>query len=99
MSLFQSHTQGVFITKVLKRNDKREDFKRDKIRRGIERAADRAKIDKKRAREIADRIARDVEKDLRDRDEVRSEDIRNRVLEALDRKDRKIADAFRAFKR
>jgi len=89
----------VFITKVVKRDERREDFKRDKIRRGIERAADRVKVDKKRAKEMADRISRDVENNFRDRDEVRSEDIRNRVLEALNRKERKIADSFRNFRK
>gem|GEM_PF-2398818 len=99
MPLIQTQLGGVLFVKVVKRDDRREDFKRDKIRRGIERAADRVKVDKKRAKEMADRIAKDVEKNFRNRDEVRSEDIRNRVLEALDRDERRVADSFREFRK
>lgn len=89
----------MFITKIVKKDDRKEDFERDKIRRGIERAADRVKVDKKKAKEMADRISRDVENNFRDRDEVRSKDIKNRVLEALDRDEKRVADAFRAFRK
>lgn len=85
--------------KVVKRDEERENFDRNKIRVGIERAAKRAKVDKDRVKKIADKVARDVENSFRDRDEIRSADIREKVLEALNREDRKIADEFRAFRK
>ncbi|MBI4176214.1 MAG: hypothetical protein HY518_03345 [Candidatus Aenigmarchaeota archaeon] len=84
--------------KVVKSDGKREDFDSKKIRRGIERSAERAKIDKARTREIAEKVAKDVESAFRDRKEVRSADIRERVLSTLSREDRKIADSFRNYR-
>jgi transcriptional repressor NrdR len=85
--------------KVVKRDEKRENFDRNKIRAGIERAAKRANVDKDRVKKIADKVARDVENSFRDRDEIRSADIREKVLEALNREERKIANEFRAFRK
>jgi transcriptional regulator NrdR family protein len=87
------------MTTVIKRDGRRENFKKDKIRKGIENASKRVKIDKKRAKEIADRVARNVEDYFRARDEIRSEDIRDRVLNELNREERKIADEFKAHRR
>ncbi len=84
---------------VVKKDERRESFDRNKLRKGIEIAAERAKIDKARARKIADSVVKDVENNFRKRDDVRSADIRERVLERLDREERKIADSFRNFKR
>jgi len=85
--------------RVLKRDEKREDFDDKKLRRGIEEAAERADIDKSRAREISDRVARNVEENFRDRDDVKSADIRERVLERLNEEEKKVADSFRNFKK
>lgn len=85
--------------KVVKRDERREDFDESKLRRAIERAAERAKIDKDRAREISERVARDVRDNFRDRDDVRSDDIRKRVLNRLNSEERKIADSFRNFRK
>jgi len=85
--------------RVLKRDEKREDFDDKKLRRGIEEAAERADIDKNRAREISDRVARNVEENFRDRDDVKSADIRERVLERLNEEEKKVADSFRNFKK
>jgi transcriptional regulator NrdR family protein len=88
--------------KVVKRDDRREDFEINKVRRAIERTAEKADIDKNMAKEIADRVARDVEEHFKDRNEVKSVDIRDRVLRELDseeKKMKKIADSFRNFKK
>ncbi len=85
--------------KVVKRDEKREDFDDKKLRRAIERAAERAEIDKDKAREIAERVAKNVEENFRDRDDVKTADIRKRVLDRLDSEERKIADSFRKFKK
>ena len=89
----------VFIMKVVKRDERREDFDDSKLRRSIERSAERADIDKDKAREISDRVARDVRDNFKDRDDVKSDDIRKRVLDRLDSEERKIADSFRNFKK
>ena len=85
--------------KVVKRDEKREDFDDKKLRRAIEMAAERAEIDKDKAREIAERVAKNVEENFRDRDDVKSADIRERVLERLNEEERKVADSFRDFKK
>ena len=85
------------MTVVVKRDGSRENFKRDKIMKGIESAAKRVNVDKKRAKEIAERIARGVQDSYRDREEVRSRDIRDRVLKDLDREGKRIAKEFRSF--
>jgi transcriptional regulator NrdR family protein len=85
--------------RVVKRDDRRERFDDKKLRRAIERAAERTDIDKKRAREIAERVARDVRDRFKDRDEVRSDDIRRRVLDRLDSEERRLAESFRNFRK
>lgn len=85
--------------RVVKRDERREDFDDKKLRRAIERSAERADINKDRAREVADRVARDVRDNFKDRDDVKSDDIRRRVLDRLDSEERKIADSFRNFKK
>lgn len=84
---------------VIKKDDRKEDFNREKVRRGIENAAKRVKIDKKKAREIADKISRDIERNFADKNEVKSADIRDRILRALDREEKRVAKEFRAFKK
>ncbi len=84
---------------VVKRDERRESFDRDKLRKGIERAAERAKIDKARARKIADSVVKDVENNFRKSNDVRSTDIRDRVLDRLNKEERKVADSFRNFRR
>lgn len=81
---------------VVKRDGNREDFDREKIRRGIMRAAMRTDVDQARANELAERITSMIERDARDG--IRTEEIRDTLLRELDREERKIADAFRAFR-
>lgn len=85
--------------KVVKRDDKREDFDNNKVRKGIEEAARRADIDNDRIKEIVDKIAKDIEDNFKDKDEVKSADIRERILEKLNEEEKKIADSFRDYKK
>ncbi len=85
--------------KVVKRDDRREDFDNNKVRKGIEEAARRAEIDNDRTKEIADKIAKDVEDNFKDKDEVKSADIRERILDKLNEEEKKIADSFRDYKK
>ncbi len=85
---------------VIKSDNRKEDFDREKVRRGIERAAERIKeLNKDKAKEIADRIAKDVEESFRDKDEVKSSDIRDTVLDRLEARDKRIAQEFRNFRK
>jgi transcriptional regulator NrdR family protein len=85
--------------KIVKRDDRREDFDSNKLRRAIEKAAAEANIDSNRATEIANSAVRDVEEHFKDRNEVKSADIKKRVLEVLDTEGKKVADAARNFKK
>jgi transcriptional regulator NrdR family protein len=87
------------MTMVIKRDGAAENFSRDKIRRGIESAAKRVKLDKSKMKDIADKVSRNVESHFRDRDEVKSSDIRSRVLSELEREEKKVAKEFRAFRK
>ena len=85
------------MTVVIKKDGSKENFRSEKIRKGIENAARRADVDKKRAKEIASKVAREVADSFRDRDEVRSRDIRDRVVRDLDREEKKLAREFKSF--
>ncbi len=85
--------------KVIKRDDKREDFDSNKVKRGIEEAVKRTEIDNDRAKEVVDKVAKDVEDNFKDKDEVKSADIRERVLEKLNEEEKKIADSFKDYKK
>lgn len=82
--------------KVVKRDGRSEDFDREKIRRGIIRAAQRANISEERARELADRVSRTIENQARD--SITSEEIRNRLIQELEREERELANSFRSFR-
>jgi len=81
---------------VIKRDERREDFDKEKLKRGIVRAAERAEVKEDRARELAERIADRIERE--DREEMKAEEIRDILLEELDREEKAIADAFRAHR-
>ena len=83
--------------KVVKRNEKREDFDRGKIKKGIIRAAERTGIDKKRVEEIAEEVSKRVEEEVKDKDEVRTEEIGRDVIRELESRERKIAEQFRSY--
>jgi transcriptional repressor NrdR len=85
--------------KVVKKDDRKEDFDREKIKRGIINAAKRAELSEDRVNEIADKIAAKIEEDMKERDEAMSKDIRDKVLEELDREEKKVADEFRSFRK
>ncbi len=82
--------------KVIKRDEKRENFDRNKIKRGIIRAAERTEIDKKKVEEIADEVSKRVEEEVKDRNEVRTNDIGRSVIRELESRERKMADEFRS---
>ena len=85
------------MTVVIKKDGNRESFNRGKITKGIERAAKRVDMDSKKAKEVAARVARKVEETFSNRDEVRSRDIRERVIKNLERGNKRVAKEFRSF--
>ncbi|MFH1978018.1 MAG: ATP cone domain-containing protein [Candidatus Aenigmatarchaeota archaeon] len=85
--------------KVIKRDDKREDFNNNKVRKAIEEAAKRTDVDNDRTKEIVDKVAKDVEENFKDKDEVKSADIRERILERLNKEEKKVANSFRDYKK
>ena len=85
--------------KVIKKDDKQEDFDNNKVRNGIEEAAKRTDINNERVKEIVDNIAKDIEDNFKDKDEVKSADIRERIIERLNEEEKKIADSFREYKK
>jgi transcriptional regulator NrdR family protein len=87
------------MTVVIKKDGGSEDFNRDKIRRAIESAARRTKLEQKRAREVAEKVAKRVEEHFSREEKVRSTDIRNRVLNELEREEKSVAREFKVFRK
>ena len=84
---------------VIKRDERREDFDREKIRSGIVEAARRTDLQEDRINEVAEKVAAKVEEELRDKEEVRSSEIKDIVLRELDAEERSIADQFRSYQK
>ena len=87
------------MTKIIKRDDRREDFDREKVKRAILEAAKRTDVADDKANEIAEKIAARVEDETREAAEVRSSEIRDKVLSALDAEEARIAEEFRNYKK
>ncbi|MFH1237036.1 MAG: ATP cone domain-containing protein [Candidatus Aenigmatarchaeota archaeon] len=91
--------------KVVKKDGREENFDHNKIKIGIEKAAERVGVEKERARLIAEKLAKDVENHLRSTatesnlTSVKSSDIRHRVIEALEKEEKTIADSLREYKK
>lgn len=87
------------MVRVIKRDERKEDFDREKVRRGILEAAKRTDVAEDRINEVADRVAARIEDETREAAEVRSSEIRDKVLNALDAEEANISNEFRNYKK
>ena len=87
------------MVNVIKRNGRRQKFSKAKLASSIEKAARESGMNAIRARDICDRMSADIAKRIRDRDEIRSSDLRRRVLGRLDRSAKRIAACWRRHER
>lgn len=84
---------------VIKKDERREDFDREKIRSGIIEAAQRTDLQEDRINEVAEKVTAKVEEELRDKEEVRSSEVKEIVLRELDAEEKSIADQFRSYQK
>jgi len=84
---------------VIKKDERKEEFNREKIKNGIIKAAQRTDLQEDRINEVAEKIAAKVEEELKDKEEVRSSEIKEIVLRELDAEEKTIADEFRAYQK
>jgi len=72
-----------FDIKVIKDNQKQEDFNEDKIRNGVEKAAEKTSLTEKDVEEVVEAVKNMV----RGKNEIRSEQIGNKIKEELSTRD------------
>ena len=82
------------IKHVIKKNGEKEVFDEQKIKRGIMAAAKEAGLTEERVREVGEEVSKKVMEELREKEEVPTQVIREKVLEELERTERKVATAW-----
>jgi len=86
------------MTHVVKRDYGLEEFKKDKIRKSIERAGKKVrKLNKIKVRGIAERVCKRVADCFKDKEEVKTSEIRQMVLRELEKEDKRLAEEFRIY--
>lgn len=84
---------------VIKKDERREDFDKEKIKSSVVKAGQRTELEEGRVNEVAEKIAAKVEEELGDKEEVRSNEIKEIVLRELDAEEKSIADQFRSYQK
>jgi transcriptional regulator NrdR family protein len=85
------------IKHVIKKNGEKEVFDEQKIKRGIMAAAKEAGLTEERIREVMNEVYEKLMMDIKDKEEVATQMIREKVLDALDKTEKSVADAWRKY--
>jgi len=85
------------IISVIKSNGKKEDFSMAKLRGSIERAVISAGHSLENKKDAVDRIVKEVIADFKGKADVRSTELREKVLKKLDKIERSASDAWEKF--
>jgi len=84
---------------VIKKNKKRQTFTPAKIRRSIERAAREAKVSPKKIKKLMAEVADPLIKLVKRKRTVRASYLRKSILGRLDRRLKKVSNAWKKFDR
>lgn len=87
------------MVNVVKRNGRKQRFSRAKLAKSIEKAARESGMNAARAGDVCDSMSADIAKRIKDRDQIKSTDLRRRVLGRLDRKAKRVAACWRRHER
>jgi transcriptional regulator NrdR family protein len=82
---------------VIKKDGSKEPFDAEKIKRGIRLAGQDAGLDETKQGEIAEKVTGEVMEMLKDKDEVRALEVRDKVLGELDIYAPSVAAAWRDY--
>ena len=80
------------MTDVVKSNGQKEPFKEEKIKKSIESAAEEAGYDPQHKMNLINKTVQDVKQRIGNKSQVRSQDIRNLVLNDLDQEEQKAGE-------
>ena len=84
---------------VIKRSGRRQAFSIAKTKRAVQRAARDAKLVAREQKKLASEIAQSIARTLRGKRSIKAADLRRRILGMLDRRERKVAAAWRRYDR
>jgi transcriptional repressor NrdR len=87
------------MTEVIKRNGSREPFEPEKIRRSVKKAAVDSGSSLETKKDVIDRISNYTISVAEQKDEIETKEIRERVLEEMDKLEPSISGAWRKFDR
>lgn len=87
------------MTNVIKRNGKTESFDEEKIRRSINKAVIDAGRSPEEMKKIVEKASRSTVELLRSKKEIKTNEIRSKVLAGLDQDAPAVSDAWRNFDR
>ena len=85
------------MTDVIKRKGEKEAFNPEKIRRAIKKAFVDAGVSIAKTKDLVEKITKNVIKMNKDKAEVTSKAIKERILEELDKAKKVASDAWRKF--
>jgi len=85
------------MTQIVKKNKTTEEFSEDKLRNSIEYASDEAGVEEKRKKEVVDKVSRVIVEMTRKQKEIKSTDLRKRILSELDRMEPSVSEHWRTY--
>lgn len=87
------------MTDVIKRNGKKERFNAQKIRKSVENAVSDAGFSVTEKMNVIEHATQDAENLAKNRNEVKTEEIRNEIINDLEEDDQKVAQSWRNYER
>jgi len=85
------------MTNVIKTDGKRETFDVEKLRRAVEAAVMESDVSEDKRKDIIDRVVRATREITENKDEIRTSEIRARILRELDTLEPSISKAWRTY--
>ncbi|MHA1874649.1 MAG: ATP cone domain-containing protein [Candidatus Heimdallarchaeaceae archaeon] len=85
------------MTDVIKTDGRKEAFDAEKLRRSVEAAVMESDVSEDRRKDVIDRVVRVAREMTENRDEIRTSEIRARILRELDTLEPSISKAWRTY--
>ncbi len=87
------------MTQVIKRNGSRENFNIQKLRKSIENAVSEAGFSVTEKMNLIEHATQDAENLVKERNEVKSQELRNEIVNDLEEDDSKVAESWRNYEK
>ena len=85
------------VNTVIKKDGTKQPFDDEKIRKSIRSAAEEAGLEKERASEVVNQVASEVMQSIKDKDEVTTSDLKEKILNMLDMIEPSVSAAWREY--